>query len=146
MRVAVSACLLGHNCKYNGGNNLNIALVEALQEHEVVPVCPETAGGLPRPRVPAERVGDCVLNAEGEDVTAAFVAGARACLAQACGCDVAVLQPRSPSCGWGTIYDGTFTGTLVPGNGVFAEMLSEAGVSVLTPTDACPFLTAGGKR
>ena len=146
MRIAVSACLLGETCKYNGGNNLRPELVEALQGHEVVPVCPEVLGGLATPRVPAEIVRGEVRNREGESVDAAFRRGAEAAwerMQAAGGCDLAVLQPRSPSCGVGTIYDGTFTGTLVPGDGIFAALLRERGIPCVSADDpALPVILA----
>ena len=133
-KLLVSACLLGENCKYSGGNNYAPA-VEALRERfELVPVCPEQLGGLPTPRVPSERVGERVLTRDGRDVTEAFQSGAERTLdiAQAEGITRAVLQERSPSCGSGCVYDGTFSGTLVPGRGVAAELLEENGVQVLS--------------
>lgn len=137
MKIMVSACLLGQNCKYNGGNNYNEELKEFLKGHEVIPVCPEVLGGLPTPRVPSEIVDGIVTDRNGRVVDRQFRAGAEAALktAQDEGIDLAILQPRSPSCGIGTIYDGTFTGTLVPGNGVFARMLTDNGYKVVTPTD-----------
>ena len=134
MIVFVSACLLGENCKYNGGNNAVEGLLDQLTEHgfQVLGFCPECAGGLPTPRVPAERLGDRVVNKRGEDVTEAFWMGARAAVeaAKARGCTCAVLKRNSPSCGCGTIYDGSFTGTLTEGNGVTAQLMLEAGIAV----------------
>ena len=134
MNVLVSACLLGENCKYSGGNNLAEELAETLTAKgiRIIPVCPECAGGLPTPRVPAERWGERVVNKMGEDVTEQFTAGAKAAVetAKANGCQYAVLKKNSPSCGCGTIYDGTFTGTLVDGNGVTAELLLKEGIIV----------------
>lgn len=132
MKLLVSACLLGENCKYSGGNNYTPA-VEALKERfEVIPVCPEQLGGLPTPRVPSERVGDRVLTREGMDVTEAFALGAGRTLAiaKANGAGYAVLQERSPSCGGECVYDGTFSGKLIPGQGVTAQLLAENGVKV----------------
>lgn len=132
MRIIVSACLLGENCKYNGGNNY-FADIELLKEHfEIVPVCPETFGGLQAPRSPSEIVGDRVVSKEGEDVTDEFVSGAEQTLyiAQEANCPLAVLKERSPSCGCGKIYDGTFTGTLCNGNGVAAQMLLDNDIQV----------------
>lgn len=127
MNIFVSACLLGENCKYNGGNNLAQGLSETLTAMGIgiVPFCPECAGGLPTPRVPAERLGDRVINKNGEDVTAAFWAGAQAAVeaAKSKDCKYAILKKNSPSCGCGTIYDGSFTGTLTEGNGVTAELM-----------------------
>ena len=127
MRIAVSACLLGENCKYSGGNNLCPKLVDALSGHEVIPVCPEVLGGLP-------------IQA-GESVDAAFRLGAERALDHieaAGGCDLAVLQPRSPSCGASEVYDGTFSGRLVPGSGVFVRLLRQHGLRVMQPDE---FLT-----
>lgn len=131
-KILISACLLGENCKYNGGNNYTPE-VEALRErYELVPVCPEQLGGLPTPRTPAERVGDRVVNREGADVTDAFRQGAEKTLeiARASGIAKAVFQVRSPSCGSGTVYDGTFSGTLTAGQGVTAELLEKNGVNI----------------
>ena len=131
-KLLISACLLGENCKYSGGNNYNPA-VEALRERfELIPVCPEQLGGLPTPRVPSERSGDKVLNREGADVTDAFRIGAEKALAaaKAHGIKRAVFQERSPSCGCGMIYDGTFSGKLIPGDGITTELLRRNGVEV----------------
>ena len=134
MNILVSACLLGVNCKYSGGNNLAEGLENALTAKNIgiVQVCPECMGGLPTPRVPAERLGDRVVNKIGEDVTAEFTAGARLALetAQSHGCQYAILKKNSPSCGCGTIYDGSFTGTLTEGDGVTAELLKRHGIAV----------------
>ena len=131
-KLLISACLLGRNCKYNGGNNYT-PLVEALKaRYDLVPVCQECFGGLPIPHEPSERVGDKVLSKSGEDVTEPFRRGAEKTLAAAIqqGVTRAVLKERSPSCGCGSIYDGTFTGTVVPGNGVAAELLLSRGVVI----------------
>lgn len=138
MRVCVSACLLGERCKYNGGSNLVEGLAERLAAEgvEVVPVCPEVAGGLPVPREPAELYRGRVVTATGEDVTAAFAQGVERCLAMleaAGGVDAAILQPRSPSCGVNQVYGGTFTGQLVAGSGLFAQALQARGVPVWEP-------------
>lgn len=136
----VSACLLGQNCKYNGGNNLNEEVVEFCKNHKYVTVCPESAGKLPTPRPPAERVRASILTKEGKDVTDAFVRGAdislKSCMemARISGEEIegAILKANSPSCGVGQIYDGTFSGTLTEGNGVFAGMLKRLGVEIIT--------------
>lgn len=138
MRIAVSACLLGQACKYNGGSNLDEELVEWLARHEVVPVCPEVMGGLPTPRPRSEILDGRVVNEFGEDVDMAFKAGAARALEaieRAGGVDLAILQPRSPSCGVGAVYDGTFSGVLVPGDGVFTQLLAERGIPALTADD-----------
>jgi uncharacterized protein YbbK (DUF523 family) len=132
MKIMVSACLLGENCKYNGGSNRSEALLRKLAGHEIIPVCPEVAGGLPTPRIPAEIVSGTVRNREGQNVDAAFRAGARAVLelAQREQPDLLILKSRSPSCGVHEIYDGTFSGKLIPGRGVFAELAYRAGFKV----------------
>ena len=134
MKILVSACLLGVPCKYSGGSNHVPGMAEALQAagHALVPVCPEVYGGLPTPRTPAERVGEKVLARDGRDVTAQYQKGAAAALqlAHLTGCTVAVLKANSPSCGCGTIYDGTFTRRKICGNGVTAEALLADGLAV----------------
>ena len=132
MKIIVSACLLGENCKYTGGNNRNEKLLRLLSGHRVIPVCPEVLGGLPTPRVPAEIVNGRVTNREGVSVDEAFRKGAEKALgiARKEQPDLIILQSRSPSCGVKQIYDGTFSGTLIPGQGVFAEMARKAGFRV----------------
>lgn len=130
--LLISACLLGENCKYNGGNNY-IAEVELLRErYTLLPVCPEQDGGLPTPRESSERLGDRVISKGGGDVTAFFLRGAQHARDTACahGCTRALLKERSPSCGCGAIYDGTFTGTVVEGDGVTAQLLQQHGITV----------------
>lgn len=137
MKVMVSACLLGENCKYNGGNNRNEHLIRMLSGHTVLPVCPEVLGGLPVPRIPAEIVNGIVMNREGVPVDAAFRNGAEKALelAKEEQPDLMILQSRSPSCGAKEIYDGSFSGVLVPGRGVFAELAQKAGFHVLDAED-----------
>ena len=132
--IWVSACLLGAACKYSGGDNLCPKVAALAEDHYLVPVCPEQLGGLPTPRTPAERQGDQVITKDGRDVTAAYLRGAQEALklAKFFGCDTAILKARSPSCGVGAIYDGTFTGTLVPGSGVTAALLEASGIRVIT--------------
>lgn len=131
-KLLISACLLGKNCKYNGGNNDNLLAHRLAEVYDLVPVCPECLGGLAIPHEPSERVGDRVLSKSGGDVTAAFRRGAERTLAIAekRGVRRAVLKERSPSCGCGAVYDGTFTGTVAPGNGVAADLLLAAGIAV----------------
>ena len=134
MRVLVSACLLGVCCRYDGQSKACPAVLELLKAHELIPVCPEQLGGLPTPRPPAEIQGNRVINREGTDVTAQYQKGAEeaARLYQVLDCDCAVLKARSPSCGCGEVYDGSFSGTLVPGDGITAQALKRRGVRVLT--------------
>ena len=137
MKIMISACLLGSNVKYNGGNNRNDLLLRLVKDHTVIPVCPEVLGGLPVPRIPAEIVNGTVTNRNGESVDEAFRTGAEKALALAKQekPDLIILQSRSPSCGVKQIYDGTFSGTLVPGMGVFAALAKEAEFKVMDIED-----------
>ena len=138
-KLLISACLLGENCKYSGGNNLDPRVAEWLRKTgcEAVPVCPEVLGGLPVPRTPAEIVDGVVTTRDGRNVDAAFRRGAALALetARREGVDLAILQPRSPSCGVRQIYDGTFSGRRIDGQGVFARLLAEEDLQVLEPED-----------
>ena len=133
--LLVSACLMGFDCKYSGGNNaLPPETLDALRRSfRLIPVCPETAGGLPTPREPSERRGERVVSRDGRDVTAAFQKGAALTLrlAERYGAKRALLKCNSPSCGSGFVYDGSFSGKLVPGDGVTAELLKSQGISVV---------------
>ncbi|MGB9803034.1 DUF523 domain-containing protein [Desulfofundulus sp.] len=144
MKYVVSACLAGEACAYDGRPRTCSAVERLVREGRAIPVCPECLGGLPVPRPPAEikdgTGGDVlagrarVVNCEGRDVSGAFIHGARATLeiARRHGVRNAILKARSPSCGYGRVYDGTFTGTLRPGCGVTAALLQEAGFRILT--------------
>ena len=132
--VLVSACLLGVCCRYDGRSNPNDAVLSLLGRDDInlIPVCPEQLGGLPTPRIPSERRDGRVMNRAAEDVTTHFVRGAEEGLriAKIYGCQVAILKERSPSCGCGRIYDGSFTGMLTEGDGVTAELLLREGITV----------------
>lgn len=131
MRVLISACLLGVCCRYDGASKPHPAALALAERHELIPVCPEQLGGLPTPRPPAERQGDAVHTRE-TDVTAQYRRGAEETvkLCKLFGCGAAVLKERSPSCGRGEVYDGTFSGTLTEGDGVTAEALLANGIPV----------------
>ena len=133
-KILVSACLLGICCRYDGRGNPNDAVLSLLNRDDItlIPVCPEQLGGLSTPRIPSERRGERVVNRAGEDVTSQFIRGAEEALriAKLYGCQVAVLKERSPSCGCGRIYDGTFSGKLTDGDGVTAELLRREGIKV----------------
>lgn len=131
--ILVSACLLGEPCRFDGKSKPNQEVVALESVCRLIPVCPECLGGLETPRSPSERRGGRVINRLGEDVTSNFVRGAERALAlaQENGCCLAILKERSPSCGCGKIYDGSFTGTLIDGNGVTAELLLRHGIRVL---------------
>lgn len=133
MKIVVSACLLGENCKYNGGNNYSAKVAKYIEGHEVIPVCPEVLGGLPTPRVPAEIVNGTVTRRDGISVDKEFRRGAELALERAKQeeADMAILQSRSPSCGVRQIYDGTFSDKKIKGQGVFARLLLENGFTVI---------------
>lgn len=143
--ILVSACLLGHNCKYNGGNNLNEDVVKFIDGRSYAAICPETAGGLKSPRQPAEQVvqesGDIkIIDRDGKDLTREFLVGASKTLLDAMEyafrngetIEGAILKANSPSCGVGMVYDGTFTGAKVEGDGVMTGKLKEMGIPVAT--------------
>ncbi len=143
MKIVMSACLLGVRCRYDGGHSRDDIAIKHHETNELIPVCPEELGGLPTPRPPVEIVGGDgsdvldgtakVLTADGTDVTEAFLQGARHALktAQLHGVTHVVLKARSPSCGCGDIYDGSFSGTLVSGDGVTAALLKRHGIFVI---------------
>ena len=137
MKIAVSACLLGENCKYNGGNNFSEKVAKFVQGHEVIPVCPEVMGGLPTPRESSEIVDGVVRHKDGTSVDEEFRRGAEIALEKVLenGVELVILQSRSPSCGVKQVYDGTFSGTLIPGQGVFAKLLTENGIEVIDVSD-----------
>jgi uncharacterized protein YbbK (DUF523 family) len=142
--IIVSACLAGINCKYNGGNNLNAKIRELVARGKAIPLCPEQMGGLATPRPSAEILSGTgadvldgkarIINKNREDVTAKFLKGAGQVLeiAKIAGAKKAILKAKSPSCGCGRIYDGTFSGRLIDGNGVTAELLIRNGIGVST--------------
>ena len=129
MKVLVSKCLFGFNCRYKGDNCKNDKLLEFLKDKEVIGVCPEVEGGLSTPRDPSERVANKVISSKGKDVTAEYQKGAEFALklAQDNNVDLVIFKAKSPSCGCGLIYDGTFSGNKIPGNGVTTELLLNNG-------------------
>jgi uncharacterized protein YbbK (DUF523 family) len=144
MKILVSACLLGVNCRYDGGNSRDENAINRLKADELIPVCPEEAGGLSTPRPPVEIVGGDgndvldgkakVMTVDGEDKTEEFLKGAQHALelAQSQGATCVILKAKSPSCGCGTIYDGSFSGTLISGDGVTTALLKRHGIEVIT--------------
>lgn len=130
--ILISACLLGVRCRYDGGSKPQEPILRLMEKYTLIPVCPEQLGGLPTPRPPAERIGEQVRTREGRDVTAAYQRGAEEVLrlARRFGCKKALLKERSPSCGHGKIYDGSFSGILVPGSGVAAQWLAAHGLEI----------------
>jgi len=137
MKVLVSACLLGENCKYNGGNNFSAAVAKFIEGKEVIPVCPEVLAGMPTPRTPMELVNGIATDAHGVVWDAALRRAVAEILA---GIDMkeiecAVLQSRSPTCGSKQVYDGTFSRRLIPGAGILAQALMDAGIRVVDAED-----------
>lgn len=137
MNILVSACLLGLNVRYDGGNKFLDNLNELKEKHNLIPVCPEIFGGMTTPREPSEIVGDYVINKVGKDVTDKFINGAEETLklAKFYDCKYAILKKNSPSCGYGKIYDGTFMGSVIDGNGIAAELLANNGVIIFNETN-----------
>ncbi|HZK44234.1 MAG TPA: DUF523 domain-containing protein [Syntrophomonadaceae bacterium] len=145
--ILISACLLGYNCKYNGGNNFNPDLLKLLKNESFIPICPEQLGGLPTPRIACEiqnATGDDVLlgkgkiyNKNGYDLTSLFVQGAKRTLIEAkkAGVNKAILKSKSPSCGVNQIYDGSFTSKLKNGDGVTTALLKQSGIEVISAED-----------
>lgn len=135
--IMVSACLAGLHCRYDGGEQSNEAVLRLMAEGKAIPVCPEQLGGLSTPRLPCEIVNRRVIRQDGVDVTAEFERGARDALslARLAGAREAILKARSPSCGAGMIYNGTFSHTVVPGDGFFASLCRAEGISLKTEED-----------
>ena len=136
-KIAVSACLVGKNTKYNGKNNYNENVINYLKDKEYILICPEVTGGLPTPRQPSEIIKDKVINKKNEDVTFNFITGANKTikLLLSENVDTVILKSNSPSCGYGKIYDGTFLGNLIDGNGVFAELALKHNIKIYTEKD-----------
>lgn len=136
--LPVSACLLGIPCRYNGTGKVCEQILRLGDQFRLIPVCPETSGGLPVPREPAEQRSGEVFSRNGENVTEHFKQGAEEVLhiVSELGCKTVILKERSPSCGSGTIYDGTFTGTLTSGDGILTGLLKANGIRVLGEIEA----------
>ena len=143
-KILISACFLGQDCRYDGGNNADKIPAEILAKlalnFELLPVCPEQLGGLSTPREPAEirANGRVITKFSRTDVTDEFIKGARICVEKALenNCKIALLKQRSPSCGCGQIYDGSFSGTVIKGDGLTASALKNAGIRVFSEDDA----------
>lgn len=133
-KIAVSACLLGNNCRYDGGNCFDERCVRLKEQYEVIPVCPECAAGLPTPREPIELVDDQVISRDGRNLTCQMKQGIEKTIRMLKDqqVDTVVLMDRSPSCSSTVIYDGTFSSTLIEGKGLFARRLEEEGLTLLS--------------
>lgn len=142
MKVLVSACLLGENCKYNGGNNYNPAVAEFVKDKEVLPICPEMMAGMGCPRTPIEIVDGVLMDRNGNNVDAAMRQAVAQTMEMIQKEDIqcAVLQSRSPTCGVNQIYDGSFSGKLIDGSGVLAQALKVAGYQVIDAEDVGKYL------
>ena len=136
-KILVSACLLGLSCRYDGKSKPVDEVIALKEKYSLIPVCPEILGGLPTPRIPCEIKEGRALNREGEDKTSEYTKGAEEVLrlARLLECNIAVLKKKSPSCGAGEIYDGSFSGKTVLGDGVCAKLLKENGITVLNETE-----------
>ena len=137
MKILVSARLLGENCKYNGGNNYSSAVAEFVRGKEILPICPEMLAGMGCPRTPIEIVDGVLMDRDGRNVDAAMRAAVEMAMKQISSEEIqcAVLQSRSPTCGVNQVYDGSFTGKLIPGTGIFAQALKDAGYRVIDAED-----------
>ena len=137
MKILVSACLLGQNCKCNGGNNLSEAVVSYVKGHEVIEICPEMLAGLGCPRPPVELVNGIIMTKEGINLDDKFHEGVRLAMEmiEAKEVDLAILQSRSPTCGVKQIYDGSFSGNLIKGQGIFAKELIAQGIKTIDSED-----------
>lgn len=137
MKVLVSACLLGENCKYNGGNNYSGAVAEFVRGKEILPICPELMAGMGCPRTPIEIVDGVLTDRDGKNVDAAMRAAVEMVMKQISSEEIqcVVLQSRSPTCGVNQVYDGSFSGKLIPGVGIFVQALKEAGYRVIDAED-----------
>jgi uncharacterized protein YbbK (DUF523 family) len=139
----ISGCLLGENCKYNGGNNFTDWVVEFANTHSYISVCPEVLGGLKSPRAPVEILGGRAINCEGLDVTAEFEKGCKLvweisqekAIALGEKIEGAILKAKSPSCGSNTIYDGSFSHTIIEGNGFLVQLLKDKGIKIVSEND-----------
>ncbi len=143
MNILVSACLMGIECRYDGSGCFREEINLLKEKHHLIPVCPEIYGGLQTPREPAEIQGDSVITKSGKDVTKEYKKGALEIkkLTDFYNCSHAILKERSPSCGYGTIYDGTFSGTLIEGNGILAELLAKEGITIIGESRLKEFVT-----
>ena len=137
MKLIVSKCLLGYPCRYDGKSVPSQTVIDLQNKYELVPVCPEELGGLLTPRIPAEIVGDRVIRKDGKDITLEYTSGAVAALeiAKENNCTVAILKSKSPSCGKGKIYDGTFSGRLTDGDGICVRLFKKNNIDIFTENE-----------
>lgn len=141
-KVLISACLLGENCKYDGTNNEVKDLKKLAKYYDLIPICPEMNGGLKVPRYKSEIKDDKVINEKGKDWSDFFFDGAywAYCIAVQYNIKLAILKDKSPSCGVNQIYDGSFTGKLIDGQGITAKKLTSNGIKVINEKEALELL------
>ena len=139
--IIVSACLAGIRCRYDGKDNLCPQVRKLVKDGKAIPLCPEQLGGLPTPRVPAEIIDEKVMNKNGIDVTDNFRKGAQETLkvAKLIDCRIAILKSNSPSCGYGNIYDGSFSNKLTKGNGFTSSLLAQNGIKIFSESNLSEF-------
>ena len=135
MKIGISACLCGQKTRYDGSDKKDEEILKQLEGHELVPICPEIAAGFPVPRECIEIRDGRVFDKNGNDLTDQLEKGCLSCLEQIQDCDLIILKERSPSCGVRTIYDGTFTGTIIKGSGLFTQTCLKQGIPVLSEDD-----------
>lgn len=135
MKIAISACLLGDKVRYDGKDQLNKQLVKLLKKHHIIKICPEISSGFDIPRKAMEIKDNRVINIDNEDLTDKLIEGCRICFDKASDCDLIILKSKSPSCGYGQTYDGTFTNTLINKNGLFSQMCIDNKMKVYTEKD-----------
>ena len=135
MKIGVSACLLGHNVRYDATNKKNNELIEILKDVDIISICPEVLGGLSVPHFPCEIKDNVINNSQNEDMTSFFVRGSNLAYNMIKDCDFLILKTKSPSCGYQKIYDGSFSGKLIDGNGLFAKLCIENNIRIYTEND-----------
>ena len=135
MKIGISSCLLGNKVRYDGTHKRNDELINLLDKHELIPVCPEIEAGFTIPREPIEIKNDKVITRNGKDVTDALISGSDKCLNKIIDCDFVILKSKSPSCGYKKIYDGNFNNNLIDGNGIFTDMCIRNNIKVFSEND-----------
>ena len=134
-KIGVSACLLGHNVRYDGTNKTNNELIKLIEGNEIIPVCPEVLAGLSTPRTPFELVNNRAITIDNKDITNQLLSGSNIALEKVLDCDFVILKTRSPSCGYKKIYDGSFSSKLIEGNGIFTNLLISNKIKVFSEED-----------
>ncbi len=135
MKIGISACLMGYRYRYDGTDRLNEELLDILNKHELIPICPEFSSGFPVPHDPIELKNGKAYLKDGSDVTAKLLKGCRLSFMKVKDCDFVILKTKSPSCGYKKIYDGSFSGKLIDGNGMFAGLCLKNGIRIFNDTD-----------